>query len=444
MGMAATNNITKPNVLYRKKDSMKYVITMCLLFAVLIFGRAANNTLFYAFAGISLAVFAFSSVSHCFSFLLFLLPFSLILKTNVDGMSFFTILFFLVVLKMIINKKTIHGSVLISVMLFAAYCILFSGLGQITTIITMVSGMVMIYYLRNIDIDVNESIIAFFMGITGASVLALLKNQFPIINGFVSDLMFRLNEGEYAIRFAGLQGNPNYYTLDITILLAALIVMVYGKVAPRFYAIYLVVLSIFGLMSVSKSFLVCWVLLLIIWFLLSMRQGVGKVFKFLMIFLIGGAVVYYFAYDAISSYLFRFAEDSGGTLGDITTGRTDIWKVYIDEILNDFKILLFGNGLNTVGMRGKGTHNTFLESIFSLGIFGTTLFLISLKTCMGKIITKYIMWVPIIMLLFRMFAIGILTYDSIWLYFGLIVILSNQVKEKNVNEENVLCKKQKR
>ena len=94
MEMAAANHITKPNI-FIKEDNIKYVVMMCLIMFALILGRAVNNTMFYAFSGVSLVIFLVSSVSHCFSLLLFLIPFSSILKTNVDGMSFFTILFFM-------------------------------------------------------------------------------------------------------------------------------------------------------------------------------------------------------------------------------------------------------------------------------------------------------------------------------------------------------------
>lgn len=426
MEMAATNHITKPNI-FIKEDNIKYVVMMCLIMFALIMGRAVNNTMFYAFAGVSLVIFLVSSVSHCFSLLLFLIPFSSILKINVDGMSFFTILFFIVVLKMIIKKKSIHRSVLISVVLFAIYCFLFSGLSQVTTIITIIAGLMMIYSLRTINVDIRTSISAFAIGVIGASVIALMKNNFPIVNTFVSDSMLKLDSDNYALRFVGLQGNPNYYTLDIIILLAVIIVMMYYKKASRFFTVILITVSIFGLMSVSKSFFIAWILLIGILFILSIKQGLGKFVKFLIIVFVGGFVVYFFAHDYLNTYLFRFMEDSGSSLGSITTGRTEIWKTYIDAIFNNIKIFLFGNGLNTILEGNRGTHNTYLECLFDLGCVGGCVFIVTLKNCIGKIITRPVMWIPIFTLLFRMMAIGILTYDNLWLYLGLFVILSKDI-----------------
>ncbi len=431
MYMSASNYVTKPDTA-TKKDSMKYVLSMCLVLAILIFARAASNIMFYAFALVSLAIFVFSSVSHCFSILLFLLPFATILKTGVNDMSFFTILFFLVVLKMIFEKKKLRITLLLSLMAFAMYCFAFSGLGMLTTVINMVAGMVMVYCLKTTSVDAEISVTAFSLGVIGSSVLALMKDVFPIVNVFVTDAMFRLEGDDYALRFVGLMGNPNYFTLDIIMILSAIIVMMYHKSSSPFYTVFFVALSIFGIMSVSKSFLLSWALLLIMWLFLAIKQGAGNFVKFLIIVFIGGGIVYFFAYDAINAYLFRFAEDSGGSLGDVTTGRTDIWKVYLDAIFNDVKILIFGNGLKTLADGAKGTHNTYLESLFELGLLGTGVFLTCVKTCMGKIVSKPIMWVPVITLLFRLLSIGILSHDNLWFYFGLLVVLSNETKNTDV------------
>lgn len=423
----ATDYITKTNM-STKKDGMKYVITMCLFFATLILGRVTNDMMLYAFAVVSFIVFLFSSISHCFSLLLFLLPFASILKTDVDGMSFFTILFFTFVIKMMFTKKTISKKILISLMTFILYTLCFSGFEQIKTIITMAFGMIMLYYLRTAKIDVNLSVFTFSFGIILSSAIALLKTVFPIINTFVVDSAIKLGSEQYALRFSGLQGNPNYYTLDIIIALAAIMVLMYRKSNTQISTVCFIVLSVFGLMSVSKSFLLSWILLVVFWFVLSIKQGARKFIKFIIIAIICCAVVYFCAFDSINTYILRFTEDNGGTLESMTTGRTDIWKIYTETIFYNIKIFFFGNGLNTTILGVKGTHNTYLEIIFSLGLTGCSLFIVSIRNCMGKIISKSIMLVPIIILLIRMLAIGILTYDNLWFYLAIIVCLSRYVR----------------
>ncbi len=415
-----------------------FVWKMCSLFSVIILGRAINDVFFYVFAGTSLIVFCMSSVKYCLPLLLFILPFSTILKPNVEAMSIVTIIFFIVVLKMFFKCSRFDNR-LLYIILFALYGILFSGIGKLTTILSMSFGMLMLYCLKDEDIDADTSVISFSLGVCLSSLLAYSKSFFPIIDNFILDNITKLAENEYAMRFSGLQGNPNYYTLDIIIALAAIIVLMYSN-PKKIYTFLLVILSILGLMSISKSFIISLVLLIFCWFTLSLKQGAGKLVKFIFLIAIGGLAVYVFAYDSINSYILRFEEDNTATMSSITTGRTDIWKAYVSKIFSDVKILFFGNGLKTILQPlGKGTHNTYLESLYYIGLFGTSVFLIAIKSSIGKIVLRGGIWIPVLILLVRMFAIGILTYDNLWFYLLIIVMLSREVKfQKGMNNISLL------
>ncbi len=423
---------------FRKvRSSPKYVGWMCMLFSVLILGRAINDMLFFALAGVGFAVFVLSSVKHSVPLLFFLLPFSTILKQNTEAISLFTIFFFVVVLKMFLLNRKIEVKILVILIVFAVYNVVFSGIGQITTIVSMAAGSLMLYYIRKGSFDAKISVIAFSAGIILESALALWKKSLPIVNRFVNDTVTKLGDEMYADRFSGLQGNPNYYTLDIIIAISAIIVLMYNTKLNRIYEICIVVLSVFGLMSVSKSFLLAFALLIGCWFVLSLRQGAGALAKFMFIAVIGVAVAYFAAYDYINAYILRFTQDSTASLDEITTGRSDIWIEYIRAILGDFKIMFLGNGLKTfLKAGGKGTHNTYLETIFYLGVVGTGIVFASVRMCMGKISLRGAIWLPVAMLLVRMVAIGILTYDSIWFYLMIILLLakesSKQRKYKNL------------
>jgi len=419
---AKVNTFDKENTF-----SPKYVGLMCALFFALIVGRSLNNTFFLAFAAVSLAVFVLSSTKHCIPMLLFLLPFSTLLKSNLNAISLFTVLFFIVVVKLVFSHLKIEVGVLLCIALFIVYNLLLSGLGQLTTMVTMASGVLMLYYLRSEDIDANSSITAFSFGICLSSVVALFKESLPIVDAFVDDTTLRLNGTDFVSRFSGLQGNPNYYTIDIILALSAIIVTMYNRKHRPINTVFLVLLPVFGLMSLSKSFLITLVLLIACWFVLSIRQGVGGMTRFVFIAVVGMAIAYYMAYDSINASLLRFMGDDTSSLEQVTTGRSDIWMDYVEALLGDFKMLFCGNGLNTVlETAGKGAHNTYLESLFSLGIFGSTILLSAIGFAIGKISLKNAVWVPFILLLVRMFAIGILTYDNLWFYLLILVLLSKE------------------
>ena len=297
----------------------------------------------------------------------------------------------------------------------------------------------MLYLLKNISIDYKYTIISYAIGICFASCLALLKSFLPVIQHFINDVAIKLGEGSYANRFSGLQGNPNYFTLDVIIVLSSLVVAYYLK-PEKIYLFLFVLLSIFGIMSISKSFFISWVLLIFIWFVISIKDNIINLFKFIGLFLIAFLLIYCVAYEYINAYVLRFAEDIGGSLASITTGRTEIWKKYIDKIFSDPIIFLFGAGVNSkVG--DLAPHNTYLECFYSLGVIGTIFFILLLKKCFIDVVKLKIIWVPISMLLIRMVAIGVLSYDNLWFYLMILNLVGINIirnKKLKIKKENFL------
>ena len=425
--MVTAVNAKQNSIKEKSGYNPKYVGAMCALLFALILGRALNHAFFYIFAGVSLLVFVGSNISHCIPLLLFLLPFATILKQDADSISIFTILFFLVVVKMAIANRKIDAKLLLAALVFFVYSMLCSGLSQLTTAVTMVFGMLLLYYFKSENVPAPSIVTFYSSGIFLSSLLAIFREYLPIVNDFVAETTLRLGGNNLASRFSGLQGNPNYYTLDIIMVLSAIIVLMYRDKAQVQHTVWMIVLSVLGLMSVSKSFLLVWLILILFWFVLSIKRGAGRLVKFLFIVIIGAAVVYYVAYDSINVYLVRLFQDSSASIGDVTTGRTDIWLAYIKAIFNDLKILFFGNGINTLGSIERGAHNTYIELIFYLGVVGTVIMGCGIKVGLGRIITKKIMWVPVLTLLVRMMAIGIVTYDNFWFYLVILSLLAKHV-----------------
>ena len=229
-----------------------------------------------------------------------------------------------------------------------------------------------------------------------------------------------------------MKGNPNYYTLDIIVAISAIVVLLNNSVKPKIPLIcFVIILSVFGFMSVSKSFLVTWGLMMILWLAVLLKKNFIQALKFIIIAGVALIIFYIVASEYIDLYISRILEDIGGSLDDITTGRFSIWIDYIKAIFQDLKILFMGNGLNTIlESIGKGTHNTFLESIFYLGIFGSLLLLSLLWLSGGKLLFNKIIWLPLVVIVVRMIAIGILTYDNLWIYFAIYIVLTKNIQEK--------------
>ncbi len=433
MRPTVTNTIEQDS-LTKHKYNYIYVLCVCALLFGLIFARGIGDFFFYAFAGVSSVLFIISNLGHCISFLFFLLPFAPILKLDVNGMSFFTVLFFLVILKLTVKIHKIGVRLFASLAVLSFYSLALSELSEITTIITMASGILLLYYLRSekVNVDINMTVIVYSVGIVLSSILALFREMLPVVDLFVTD---SIQDTEYASRFSGLHGNPNYYTLDIIVVMSAIVVFLYNNRNTKTHTFFFVILAVFGLMSISKSFLVALVLLMLCWLIVSIKQGLRKTIKLLVVCAVGATTVFYFAYDYISAYIYRLTQDRTGTLDAITTGRSEIWIGYIEEILNNVKILFFGNGLKTISETiGMATHNTYIELLYSLGIVGAIIFLLTLRIGMGKIKLKQGIWIPVIILMVRMVAVNILTYDNLWFYLAIIIMLAREVSNQKTFE----------
>lgn len=409
---------------------IRYVTGMCALFAVLILGRALSGMMLYVFFGVAVLVFAASNPAHCATFLFFLLPTASIMKPYVGSMSYYTVFFFLTVAKMAISHRKIDIRLFVLVALFLAYNFAFFGTRGITALITMASGILLLYYLRQENISLKVVTVVFTAGICLASVLALLRQQLPVINGFIREITLKTGFLEYANRFSGLSGNPNYFTMDVIMAQAALVVLMHREKKQTLYLICFGILTVFGFMSVSQSYLLAWILLVFFWFILSLQKGISGFVRFVFIGVLMLAVMGIFAFDYIELFAFRIMKSIQGGATNITTGRTDIWKDYLEAIMQNLKILFFGNGINTTISTGRATHNTYLEYVFYFGIVGTSLLWGAIKTAMGEISKVKILWVPALILLVRMLAIGLAAHDNLWFYLGLISLLAQYCREQ--------------
>lgn len=131
-----------------KREVVIRLVCMVVLLAVLVVARAMSGFFFYVFVTVSLVIFTLCKVSHCIPLLLFLLPVASILKPSVDSMSFFTVLFFVTVIKLVIHQKRFTLNFVVITLLLGIYCFAFSGINQFSTILTMLAGLIMLYCIR--------------------------------------------------------------------------------------------------------------------------------------------------------------------------------------------------------------------------------------------------------------------------------------------------------
>lgn len=411
------------------------VLYLCIAMGILLSLRVVSNMFIYPAILFGVAAILLAKPSSGLCLMFFTLPLAPIFKLSPNQFSFFMIMLLVLVLKLIFARK-ISPLFLISILTLGCYFVVFMSAGQVVAIGTMITGMMLVYFsLRDDDIDISGLILAYSAGILLSAILGMLRMELPILQELVGDTDVLLY-GVGVSRFYGLHGNPNYFTLDITMATSGLAVFLVTKKKMGIYAVLFCVLSIIGLMSVSNSFLITFFALLI-WMMISFLQiNVGRLVKCALLLACFAVVVVAIMPDTVSAYADRLLGGNSHTLSEFTTGRTDIWLLYITEIMTNLKVLLFGGGIGEI-IGELGAHNTYIELIFMLGLIGGALYLVSLFQCfvVKKNKMLLIFLAPLLVFLLRLMAIGVLIYDSIWFYYIIIGIFIKAGGEYGVKRE---------
>ena len=174
------------------------------------------------------------------------------------------------------------------------------------------------------------------------------------------------------IRLCGFYGDPNFYSAQIVTAFGGLLLVVANKKKNNVLHIVLAIVLFFcGATSLSKSFLISILLVLVFWLFTILRHNpskpIGAIFGFVLTF----AILFFVgAFDNIvEQYTVRF--DSVTDASDLTTGRTDLWLEYLRFMFTNPIDLFFGQGYTSVfnGVH-KGSHNTLIQLLYQFGIIG--------------------------------------------------------------------------
>lgn len=409
----------------KTRISERHMLTgTVIVFSILLVLRSVSNIFVYPLILVGAAASALVPLSTCLPMLCFLLPFANIIKLSPEQVSLFTAFFAIYVLRIIFKTGRLNRMFLLTAFVFAGYCLAVSGPDRIVTIVTMVCGFTMLREATESDeYDYKHVLYAFCFGIIISSALGALRDYLPIIRTFSMDTTYKVASDEYAARFVGLNVNPNYYTMDVSVAMGCLVATICTQKMRPIYIILFGVLAAFGLMSVSKSFLIVLAVMIVILWLNSLRQGGTTFFKLTFALVAAGALILIFAEDAVNTYVVRLNKDSTGDLSSVTTGRSDIWISYIKVMLSSFRTLFFGAGLGE--MLKKGSHNTYIEMVYHIGLVGSALYFWVLKASVAikKFPRNILYYIPVLILFIRFFGIGMFIQDSLWYYFVIIALL---------------------
>ena len=256
--------------------------------------------------------------------------------------------------------------------------------------------------------------------------MVLVRTDFNLAAAYVR--MQRLGSASENSGEISLVLNPNSLGTMCALAVSCLLQLISTGKKKTLDVVIVIVLLMCGALSLSRTYLAL-ILIMAALFWLAQEGSMGKKLRFLVVLVLIGMLAFGMLYllfpAAIEEYITRFQ------VGDLTTGRSVLFRMYHQFLLSSYDILFFGIGLTNFTERIMGMsdaynvpHNGFQEAAVAWGVIGLALFLAFVivmvlqaeKSCRRRTLLSYI---PLLLLLAKIQAGQMLTSDYTMLLFAL-------------------------
>lgn len=315
------------------------------------------------------------------SVLMFLLPSNQYI--NIKGTSVITTLVVVYCVKyFLIKKEGIQSSYVLLSILLIAYSLIFHEFSSIA--VTVKTIMYLLFCMSTFNTNKKNikqlfvfSIKFLSLGIIFTSIIAIIINPDMLLGRF------------------SLTAEQSTNTLSMLAIFAVgnILMMIQSKnyqLKNRWF-LFSFLLLLIGFLTRSRTFVVG-IVLVIVWlisFMLYKNNEKGKVVKLLIVGAVLFGVVIIIYPDVIEVITSAIERVTNPRHGDLSGGRTEIWKFYINKIRNSEMILLFGTGKNMATNmptnRDMLPHNLYIEQIHQFGLIGNSLLVLLFSSAVRKI-----------------------------------------------------------
>lgn len=175
-------------------------------------------------------------------------------------------------------------------------------------------------------------------------------------------------------RLSGYYRDPNFYCAHITACLAGVQLLMSRERQRSRQIVWLGVMMVLiycGMLSASKSFVIVLACLFLVWVpILLTRDNVKRGIAILAGVACAAAVMLLSAavQDLLRMVMSRFS--NAANVSDLTTHRSEIWRMYLHDISHDPVLMLLGSGFTSVTLGTKASHNTIIQGVFQFGLIG--------------------------------------------------------------------------
>lgn len=331
--------------------------------------------------------------SVCLYIVLFtLFPMANIFKFRPDTMSLLTACELLTVAVLLAGRKMkVKKSFYIGLAVVAAYTVFNSRENfSLANVVKVLMRYLLIYGFFAYELPENGKLLRSQLlryaawGMTAGLLISIVLGLLPAYRESVLSYLriIPFKNGLDGVRNSGMSRDPNYLGMMV-LMTASLMAVLYdrGVMTWDFWVLSPALLAA-GFTTYSKMYFLCsaaYVLLVLIFILFPKHRklawiGCGVLGVGLLLILSG-------KFQIISTILSRFRP------GNLTTGRVDIVRYYMEYWRENPRELIFGAGYNVWRFSDSVQilHNLYLESLFRIGIVGIGIYVTQLCLSLPKI-----------------------------------------------------------
>ena len=286
---------------------------------------------------------------------------------------------------------------------------------------------------------IDNYIELYTLGTILSSFLGLVKGSIPNLSNYVITKVNHLGYGVYIDRFAGLWGDPNYYSVNLMLLIAALLYLyTKRKISLLRAGLYCSLLISFGAMTKSQSFIL--VLVVTLGFAIVILFQTHHPFAGIATITVIVVSLFMIASGRITLFdtvLLRMQTTVGR--GDITTGRMDKWSLYFAEFANNTIKLFLGNGVEK-GFSFVVPHNTYIDYLDIYGMLGSAIYCWTLTSIIRvyKRNNKFANWLPMLIILTMYTTLSMIFYldMAFQIMLAMMILYDNTVKTVHYSRQH--------
>ena len=362
----------------------------------------------------------------------------------------------------IIILKKINWKLLIPIIVLFVYWLLPFHSNSFGSVVGNILDFIVLYLAYEMRKEINFSYLIqmFCLGIVVSSLISLMQP----ISTRLQEIMIQVPPVNNYTRFTGLTTHPNQFAIFSFIALSALLFLKYhNKISYiNFYGLFAIVF-IFGYCSISRGFIIAFVISLLIFVLAYIVKYKKRALKVLavvscLLVVLGGIFtvetkmnferLYNITENVVSNYgidnnsvqeneknidigtaeneYIKFSEEWWDAVYDgqirYDPGRVEIWKEYIEDWASSTKTILLGQGFSQPYIGCMAPHNLYLLLLWRDGLIGVLIQCFILLSFINykkvKEVKKY--WV-VLMLLIPYLCSCLL--ESGFMFFKLIFVL---------------------